>query len=277
VSGQNLAVILAAGLGVAVVLGAGRPPLAALGILLIALFALLTRWEPSVLRASAMAVLALLGVATGRGPGGRRALCLAVMVLLLANPALLSSIGFQLSVAATAGVLWLGPTATRVLPGRLPHPVRSAVGISLGAQAGATPVLALAFGRVSIAGLAANLVAVPLAVPPMLLGVVAAATSAVPPLATLAILACRLADPFLAALVAAAEHASTLPAASLSLSGPTRLLPAIAVLAAAILARRRAAALERAADDRRARSWRGDSSGPHGVQDSAAAAVGERG
>src|SRR6266545_90972 len=228
------------------------------GIALSVLFALLTRWEPSVLRASAMAVLALLGVATGRGPGGRRALCLAVTLLLLANPALVSSLGFRLSVAATAGVLWLGPTATRVLPGRLPHVVRSAIGISLGAQAGATPVLALAFGQVSMAGLAANLVAVPLATAPMLLGVVAAAASVLGPLAAVAILACRLADPFLAALVAIAEHTSTLPTASLSLSGPTRLVPTAAVIACTVLARRRAAALirEREAEGHRRRRFR---------------------
>lgn len=277
VSGQNLAVVLAAGLGIAVALRAGRPLLAALGIVLIALFALLTRWEPSVLRASAMAVLALLGVATGRGPGGRRALCLAVVLLLLGNPALVTSLGFRLSVAATAGVLWLGPTATRVLPGRLPHVVRSAIGISLGAQAGATPVLALAFGQVSMAGLAANLVAVPLATAPMLLGVVAAAASVVRPLATIAILACRLADPFLAALVAIAEHAGSLPAASLSLSGPARLVPAIAVLAGIVLARRRAAALDRAANDRRARSHHPPNFEPGGAAGGAPAALDERG
>jgi competence protein ComEC len=276
VSGQNLAVVLAAGLGIAVALRAGRPLLAVLGIVLIALFALLTRWEPSVLRASAMAVLALLGVATGRGPGGRRALCLAVVVLLLGNPALVTSLGFRLSVAATAGVLWLGPTATRVLPGRLPHVVRSAIGISLGAQAGATPVLALAFGQVSMAGLAANLVAVPLATAPMLLGVVAAAASVVQPLATIAILACRLADPFLAALVAIAEHASSLPAASLPLSGPTRLLPAVAVLVAIVLARRRAAALDRAANERRARTHDSANAAPHGTLGGAPGPLDER-
>jgi competence protein ComEC len=246
VSGQNLAVVLAAGLGVAVALRAGRPTLAILGVLLIVLFALLTRWEPSVLRAGAMAMLALLGVATGRGPGGRRALCLAVALLLLSNPSLLWSLGFQLSVAATAGVLWLGPTATRALPPRLPRLARSAVGISLGAQAGATPVLALAFGRVSVAGLAANLVAVPIATVPMLLGVVAAAASAVPPLGAVAILACRLADPFLAGLIAIAEHASSLPAASVALSGPARLLPGVVVLLSIVLARRRPAPM---ADD----------------------------
>jgi competence protein ComEC len=247
VSGQNLAVVLAAGLGVAVAFRAGRPTLAVLGTLLIVLFAVLTRWEPSVLRASAMAVLALLGVATGRGPGGRRALCLAVALLLLSNPSLLWSLGFQLSVAATAGVLWLGPIASRALPPRLPGAVRSAVGISLGAQAGATPVLALAFGQVSVAGLAANLVAVPLATAPMLLGVVAAAASAVPPLGAFAVLACRLADPFLAALIAIAERTSTLPAASVALAGPVRLLPCVVVLVGVVAARWRAAVL--AADE----------------------------
>ena len=97
-----------------------------------------------------------------------------------------------------------------------------------------------------------------LAVAPMLLGVVAAAASAVPPLAAVAVIACRLADPFLAALVAVAEHAGNLPAASISLSGPVRLLPAIAVLAATILVRRRAAALvlEHEAERHRRRRFR---------------------
>jgi competence protein ComEC len=249
VSGQNVAIVVAAGLGVAVGLGAGRPALAATGIFLVVLFALLTRWEPSVLRASAMAVLTLLGVAAGRGPGGRRALCLAVLLLLLANPALVASLGFQLSVAATAGVLWLGPLAAKSLPARLPEMVRTTVGVSLGAQAGALPLLALALGRVSLAGLATNLVAVPLAAVPMLLGVVAAGTAVVaPPLATLA---CRLADPFLTALVALATRSAAVPGASVSLSGPVRLLPALVVLACAAVARRAAATLDNAAEHQR--------------------------
>jgi competence protein ComEC len=255
VSGQNVAVVLAAGLGVAVALGARRPALATIGIVLVALFALLTRWEPSVLRAGVMAVLTLLGVATGRGPGGRRALCLAVLLLLLANPALVTSLGFQLSIAATAGVLWLGPLAAELLPARLPQTIRTGVGISLGAQAGALPVLALALGQVSIAGLAANLVAVPLAALPMLLGVVAAASAAVaPPLASLA---CRVADPFLGLLVALAGRAATLPGASPALAGPARLVPALVVVALVAAAHhrraaaRRPAAPDRATEDRR--------------------------
>jgi len=260
-SGENLAVLLAAGLGLMVALGAGRPLLATAGILLTAAFALLTRWEPSVLRASVMAVLMLAGVATGRGPGGRRALCLAVVFLLLANPALAVMLGFQLSVAATAGVLWLGPPIARALPRWLPRPVRTATGFSLGAQAAALPAVALTLGQLSLAGLPANLLALPLATPPMLLGVVAALTAPfAPPLATVA---CRLAAPFLAALLAVAQAAAHLPPGTMVLPGPTRLIPALAVLVLAcgcLVRQRITAARRRAANPRRRHQpgWSGD-------------------
>jgi competence protein ComEC len=185
-----------------------------------------------------MAVLVLSGVATGRGPGGRRALCLAVVVLLLVDPSLAGALGFQLSVAATAGVLWLGPATARALPAPVPERVRRAVGMTLGAQATAVPALALALGRVSLAGLPANLLGLPLAGGPMLLGVVAATTAPVAPWA--ATLACRLAEPFLAALIAVARWAAGLPGGSITLSGPARAGPAVVVLVvlAVVLGRR---------------------------------------
>jgi competence protein ComEC len=239
VSGANLAVVLAAGLWLAGVGGAGRRVLAVVGIVLVVLLVVVTRWEPSVLRAGVMAGLVLLGVATGRGPGGRRALCLAVVVLLLADPGLAGALGFQLSVAATAGVLWLGPALARALPDRVPERVRGAAGMTLGAQATAVPALALALGPVSLAGLPANLLGLPLAGAPMLLGVIAAATAPVAPWA--ATLACRLADPFLLALVAVARWAASLPGGSVTLTGPARAVPAVlvALVAMAVVARRR--------------------------------------
>ena len=238
VSGANLAVVLAAGLWLAGVAGAGRRALAGVGVVLVVLLVVVTRWEPSVLRAGVMAVLVLSGVATGRGPGGRRALCLAVVVLLLADPSLAGALGFQLSVAATAGVLWLGPVTARALPAPIPERARRAVGMTLGAQATAVPALALALGPVSPAGLPANLLGLPLAGGPMLLGVVAAATAPVTPWA--ATLACRLADPFLAALIAVARWAAGLPGGSITLTGPARAGPAVVVLVvlAVVLGRR---------------------------------------
>jgi competence protein ComEC len=187
-----------------------------------------------------MAGLVMFGVATGRGPGGRRALCLAVVVLLLlADPGLAGALGFQLSVAATAGVLWLGPVAAGALPDRFPERARKAVGMTLGAQATAVPAIALALGPVSLAGLPANLLGLPLAGGPMLLGVVAAATAPVAPGA--ATLACRLADPFLAALVAVARWAAGLPGGTVTLSGPARAVPALVVVLVlvAVASRRR--------------------------------------
>jgi ComEC/Rec2-related protein len=238
VSGANLAVVVAAGLWLAGVGGAGRRGLAVIGVVLVLLLVIVTRWEPSVLRAGVMAGLVLFGVATGRGPGGRRALCLAVVVLLLADPGLAGALGFQLSVAATAGVLWVGPVAAAALPSQVPERARTAVGMTLGAQATAVPAIALALGPVSLAGLPANLLGLPLAGGPMLLGVVAAATAPVAPWA--ATLACRLADPFLIALVAIARWAAGLPGGSITLSGPARAAPAVivaVVLAAAALRR----------------------------------------
>src|SRR5829696_5412201 len=248
VSGANLAVVLGAGLWLAGVAGAGRRALAAIGVVLVLLLVVVTRWEPSVLRAGVMAGLVLFGVATGRGSGGRRALCLAVVVLLLADPALAGALGFQLSVAATAGKLWLGPAVAGAFPDRVPERVRKAVGTTLGAQATAVPAIALALGPVSLAGLPANLLGLPLARGPMLLGVIAAAAAPIAPWA--ATLACRLADPFLAALVAVARWAAGLPGATVTLSGPARAVPALVVLVLVLAAasRRRWPYLPRAAE-----------------------------
>jgi ComEC/Rec2-related protein len=248
VSGANLAVVLAAGLWLAGAAGVGRRGLAVVGILLVVVLVVVTRWEPSVLRAGVMAGLVLLGVATGRGPGGRRALSLAVVVLLLADPSLAGALGFQLSVVATAGVLWLGPATASALPDRVPERIRKGVGMTLGAQATAVPALALTFGSVSLAGLPANLLGLPLAGGPMLLGVIAAATAPVAPWA--ATLACRLADPFLLALIAVARWAAGLPGGSVALAGPARAAPVGVVLLGmlAVARRRRSPYLPRRAE-----------------------------
>jgi DNA polymerase III subunit delta len=97
------------------------------------------------------------------------------------------------------------------------------------------------------------------------------------PLGAVATLACRAADPCLAALVAVAERTSGLPAAALSLSGPIRLIPALAVLACTLLARRRAAALEEAAMVRRARRHPEHLETPRPGPSWPAATAGERG
>jgi competence protein ComEC len=144
-------------------------------------FALITRWEPSVLRASAMAALALGGAFAGRPRSTGPILGGAVLLLLVADPWLARSVGFQLSVAATAGIVALaGPLAARMR--WVPRPVALATAATLGAQIAVTPLLLLHFGTVPTATLLANLLAFPAVPPALLFGLTSAgAAQAWPP------------------------------------------------------------------------------------------------
>ena len=89
---------------------------AALAVLV--LFGTMTRWEPSVLRAIAMASIALVAGYLGRPTAGLRVLALAAIVLLVADPFLLHSVGFLLSCGASLGIAVLA----RPIADRLPRP-----------------------------------------------------------------------------------------------------------------------------------------------------------
>ena len=69
-------------------------------LLLLGFFALVTRFEPSVLRATVMAGGSALAAARGRTTCGLRLLGASVVVLLLGDPLLVHRAAFQLSVAA---------------------------------------------------------------------------------------------------------------------------------------------------------------------------------
>jgi competence protein ComEC len=71
------------------------------------------------------------------------------------------SVGFQLSVAASAAVArWAEPIAAS-LPG--PRVVREGLGVTIAAQLGVAPILVPRFGGMPVVALAANVVAVPVA------------------------------------------------------------------------------------------------------------------
>lgn len=166
VSGQNVAFVL-------VLAG---PALARLGmrsrwvgtIVVIGFFALVTRFEPSVLRASAMAAIACTAGGLGRPASRVRILALAVTVVLLVDPLLVRSLSFLLSVGASTAIIVLA----RPLAERVPGPRWSAdlVGVTVAAQVGVAPVLLPVFGGVPVASLPANVLAVPAAGPLMVWG-----------------------------------------------------------------------------------------------------------
>jgi competence protein ComEC len=178
VSGENLAMFLAPVLGFALWLGAGRRGRFVIGLSGVVFFGLLTRAEPSVLRASAMAVLTMLGIFLGRPRTVGAIMGGSVLALLAINPTLVYSVGFQLSVAATAGMALLAnPIADRLR--FLPRGLALAAGTTVAAQIGVTPVLLYYFGWVPTVTLMANVLAYPTVGPGMLLGLAAAAVGLV--------------------------------------------------------------------------------------------------
>ncbi len=159
VSGQNVAFVLAAALPL---LRRLRPWWRwAATVALIVWFMALTRFEPSVLRAGVMAVLAATAYVRGEQVRPVRILSLAVLGLVVVDPLLVWSVGFWLSVGATLGVCGVGPWLALRLPG--PDWLRLPMAVTLGAQLGVALPSLLVFGRLPIVSLPANLAAVPAA------------------------------------------------------------------------------------------------------------------
>ena len=174
VSGENVAMFLAPILGLASLLRLRRAATFGVGLFAVAFFVVLTRAEPSVLRAAAMTTLVMIGTFAGRPRSAPAIIGGAVLLLLAVNPTLVYAIGFQLSVAATVGIAALtGPLSARLR--FLPRGLAMAAGTTIGAQAGVTPLLLHYFGSVPTVTLAANLLAAPAVGPGMLLGLAAAA------------------------------------------------------------------------------------------------------
>ena len=174
VSGENVAMVLAPIVALGAVLRLSRWPRFVMCLGVVAFFVVLTGAEPSVMRAGVMAGLALIGVLLGRPRSTGSILAGAVVVLLVLDPALVWSVGFQLSVAATASMVALATPVSerlRFLPGSL----ALATGATLAAQLGVTPLLLYYFHEVPTSTVAANVLAFP-AVPPALLVGLAAAT-----------------------------------------------------------------------------------------------------
>ena len=158
-----------------------------LTIAAVVLYACLVGFRPSVFRASLMAVIYLISRIIERDRDLFNLLALAALVLLLINPAQLWDIGFQLSFAAVAAIVYLAPkwksfiagvsglgrTDSTVNPDGVMRPrsiwerimwwLAMGFGVTLSAQVGTTLIIAWHFYRVYPMGLVAGLFTVGLA------------------------------------------------------------------------------------------------------------------
>jgi len=159
VSGENVVFVIA----VATPLLVRLPRRARVGatVAILLLFAAVTRFEPSILRATAMALVATLSVARGRPIDARQRLAVAVSLLVLFDPLLVNSFGFQLSIAATAGIACFSQPIMKLLRG--PMWFRQVFAVTVAAQIAVAPLIIPTFGPMPLASLPANVLAEPIA------------------------------------------------------------------------------------------------------------------
>jgi competence protein ComEC len=185
VSGANCAIVVAAVFWLVSLLGGGRLLRVALSLAALGAFVVLVTPEPSVIRASVMAALAMLSVLLGRPSAGLGMLSLAVCGLLVVDPWLAATPGFALSAAATAALLVLSRPLLRGLGRWMPEPLALALSVPLAAQLVCGPIVALFSDIQSVVGVVANLLAAPAAPIATVIGLLACLTAPVPALADL--------------------------------------------------------------------------------------------
>ena len=174
VSGFNVALLAGAVFGGLAMCGVPHRGAAGAAAVVLVGFALVVGGQPSVLRATVMGLLLLAALLLDRESQLPNALALAVLALLLWRPGDLWEPGFQLSFAATAGIVYLGPVITaRLIARGAPAWLAAAVAVSLGAQAAVTPLMLAHFNQLSLIGVVANLLVVPLAAVATTLGMLA--------------------------------------------------------------------------------------------------------
>lgn len=213
VSGANCSLVLGALLLLCRWFRMPRAPAAAAALGGLALFVVLVGPDASVLRAALMGAIGIASLAGGRSGRGLSFLCLAVLGLLLADPALGTSFGFLLSVLATLGIVLIGRRIISWIPAAVPRWLAAAVAVPLSAQLLCGPVIVLLQPRFSTYSLAANVVASPLVAPVTLLGTAAVPLVVVLPWAAAALIA--VAGTFSGGVAAAARTAAQLPGSAL--------------------------------------------------------------
>jgi competence protein ComEC len=223
VSGFNVALIGGAVLGIGVRL-VRRPRALALAAVTVAFYTLVVGAPPSAVRAALMLGAAGLASVVGRLPEPLTALVLAGAIMAALDPLVLLDLGFQLSFAATTGLVLLASRLTLNL-GYCPRFLATALAATLAAQLFTLPLVLHTFHNVSLVSPLANVLIAPLI--PLLMGcsIVTLAASWVPALGALFVALAWLIAHLMLTIIA---WAAALPAATLA----TGHLPGWALLGA---------------------------------------------
>lgn len=169
VSGLHVSILFALVYGVS---GKRRYLTAIVGIPLVLLFAAVAGFTPSVTRAAIMQIIMMLSLVFRREYDPPTALSAAVLGMLIWNPLVIASAGFQMSVGSVAGIYLFYGRIRRWFAGKLnlkgkrmkaklARGLASSVSVSISATILTTPLVAYYYGVVSLVSLIANLLVLP--------------------------------------------------------------------------------------------------------------------
>lgn len=158
VSGTHMALV--AGFLILIIGRRGRAQICAV-LALLFLYALLCGGSAPVWRSFLMSAVALAGSGTYKKAQSGNIFCAVAIALLLYNPLWLLDVGFQLSFAATCGLIFIYPQLKERLAFIKLALVREGFAITLAAQLASLPLLLWHFNQLSLVTFAANILLVP--------------------------------------------------------------------------------------------------------------------
>ena len=125
-----------------------------IGLAAVGIYTIMAGAEPAIVRAAIMGSLAFGGQILGRKTQGLRLLIAAIMIMVLVNSSIIMDVGFQLSVAATFGLIFLSPRLEPIL-GRV-WLIGKDLTETTSAQIMVWPIIVLYFGQMSAFSILVN-------------------------------------------------------------------------------------------------------------------------
>jgi competence protein ComEC len=146
---------------------------------------IITGAQASVVRAGIMGSVGLIAKQLGRMNSGMNAVMLTALIMLVQNPRLLQfDLGFQLSFAALAGLMFVQPYMDEKFPS---FPLKEHLFPTTAAQISTTPLLLYNFGNFSFISIFTNLLVLPVIPWAMLIGFISVVVGMAIPQAGLAV------------------------------------------------------------------------------------------
>ncbi|MBN1621367.1 MAG: DNA internalization-related competence protein ComEC/Rec2 [Endomicrobiales bacterium] len=177
VSGMHVGYCVAIFWGLFRLLGLSYRRAALFTIPFIPIYALVTGANPPVLRASMMAIFIIISLSLARESNIYQSLSIAALTILILNPQALFTASFQLSFAATLGIVYIYPFLNKAINPEnnflneedklrkivrfLQWPLRLFM-VSFAAQLAVSPLIAYYFNKISLIGILTNMFVIPL-------------------------------------------------------------------------------------------------------------------